>query len=176
MCKYLINLTLVVPRTSYFKSYLILISKTMKKFFFLIGALTFLASCKKYGCTDPIALNYSSRNTEDDGSCVYDDAPQDNVTIEAFTINFGPSNQYPYYVPAASWSSGDYVTVQVLNEVVGGEEYWSDLPYVSNDITIYFDYGNNDQTLYFYGEYVSTGNAVTWSNDLNLGARLVVIK
>lgn len=31
-----------------------------------------LASCKKKGCTDPLANNYSQIATEDDGSCQYD--------------------------------------------------------------------------------------------------------
>lgn len=42
-------------------------------FFLTLGALlTPLASCKKSGCTDPTASNYSSKAKKDDGSCTYD--------------------------------------------------------------------------------------------------------
>lgn len=47
----------------------------MKNFLYFVtlGALlTPLASCKKSGCTDPTANNYSSKAKKDDGSCTYD--------------------------------------------------------------------------------------------------------
>ncbi len=37
----------------------------------VLGALT-LTSCKKEGCTDPKAVNYSSSSKTDDGSCSYE--------------------------------------------------------------------------------------------------------
>ncbi|NCA21727.1 MAG: hypothetical protein EBS86_11405, partial [Crocinitomicaceae bacterium] len=35
-------------------------------------ALTSVTSCKKKGCTDPEAYNYSSEAKKDDGTCNYD--------------------------------------------------------------------------------------------------------
>ncbi len=48
----------------------------MKKIIFiaLAASTLFLNSCKKEGCTDPIATNYSEKAKKDDGSCTY--APQ----------------------------------------------------------------------------------------------------
>ena len=52
----------------------------MKKssFILLVVALSvatvFTTSCKKKGCTDPEALNYSEEAEKDDGSCSYDGA------------------------------------------------------------------------------------------------------
>lgn len=45
---------------------------TMKKLLFVaaIGSLA-LVACKKKGCTDPAAVNYSTEAAKDDGSCVY---------------------------------------------------------------------------------------------------------
>lgn len=45
----------------------------MKKILFLLAIpLTFsVTSCKKAGCTDPIASNYSDAAKKDDGSCAY---------------------------------------------------------------------------------------------------------
>lgn len=47
----------------------------MKNFLYfltLTALLTPLTSCKKSGCTDPTASNYSSKAKKDDGSCTYD--------------------------------------------------------------------------------------------------------
>ena len=52
----------------------------MKKssFILLVVALSvatvFTTSCKKKGCTDPEALNYSEEAEKDDGSCSYEGA------------------------------------------------------------------------------------------------------
>lgn len=45
----------------------------MKNFIFLALAAStlFLSSCKKEGCTDPTATNYSDKAKKDDGSCAY---------------------------------------------------------------------------------------------------------
>jgi hypothetical protein len=48
----------------------------MKTKVFLMGALALsFASCKKEGCMDPTALNYSEEAKKDDGSCEYEQAP-----------------------------------------------------------------------------------------------------
>lgn len=56
----------------------------MKKSFLLIAAISSVAfvSCKKKGCTDPTATNYSAEAEKDDGSCIGDNTP-------AYTV---PSN------------------------------------------------------------------------------------
>jgi hypothetical protein len=38
----------------------------------IIGSMVMLTSCKKEGCMDPNALNYSSSAQKDDGSCYYE--------------------------------------------------------------------------------------------------------
>lgn len=51
-----------------------LIISIMSKIFFLFSVLSILmmaSSCKKPGCMDKDALNYDSKATKDDGSCVY---------------------------------------------------------------------------------------------------------
>lgn len=56
----------------------------MNKLFFLglaVGLVS-LTACKKKGCTDPAALNYSSEAEKDDESCTYAPAvPTENVTL-----------------------------------------------------------------------------------------------
>ena len=50
----------------------------ISSFILLVVALSvatvFTTSCKKKGCTDPEALNYSEEAEKDDGSCSYEGA------------------------------------------------------------------------------------------------------
>jgi hypothetical protein len=48
-----------------------------------VGAMLILASCKKEGCTDDKAENYSKKAKKDDGSCVY----ADGVITQEITEN-----------------------------------------------------------------------------------------
>ncbi|MEJ6637343.1 MAG: DUF4856 domain-containing protein [Crocinitomicaceae bacterium] len=53
----------------------------MKKLLLLLSliVLVSLASCKKKGCTDPLANNYNTEAEKDDESCIYDLAPSYSV-------------------------------------------------------------------------------------------------
>lgn len=50
----------------------------------LAGFMTF-TSCKKDGCTDPLASNYNQDAKKDDGSCIYDGENNQSVEITAET-------------------------------------------------------------------------------------------
>lgn len=56
---------------------------TLKVGMILMGTMLVLSSysCKKEGCTDPSATNYSSKAKKDNGSCTYD-APQEENAIK----------------------------------------------------------------------------------------------
>lgn len=65
----------------------------MKKVVYLsLAFASVLASCKKEGCMDPEATNYSESAKKDDGSCVYDETPPYTVPATyAFTDESGNS-------------------------------------------------------------------------------------
>lgn len=66
----------------------------MRKSFLLIAAVSSVAfvSCKKKGCTDPTATNYSAEAEKDDGSCVSDNTPTYTVpSTYSFTDASGNS-------------------------------------------------------------------------------------
>lgn len=66
-----------------------------------------LASCKKQGCTDPTALNYSEDAKKDDGSCTYAPVEQtENVTIEMDHI----------------WGASDFTLNTALTHPTTGDE------------------------------------------------------
>lgn len=44
----------------------------LKAFFALIAISTVLISCKKEGCTDPLATNYSDEAKKDDNTCQFE--------------------------------------------------------------------------------------------------------
>jgi len=47
-------------------------TSAIKIFTVLVSASLVLVSCKKEGCTDPVAVNYNSSANHDDGSCTFD--------------------------------------------------------------------------------------------------------
>ncbi|WP_027419223.1 hypothetical protein [Crocinitomix catalasitica] len=65
----------------------------------VVGAMLFFTSCKKDGCTDPLASNYKVTATEDDGSCEYGE-----VTATA------PSG----FTPSFAGSFGAFVSIKSL--------------------------------------------------------------
>lgn len=64
-------------------------------------------SCLAYGCTDPEALNYDPNANEDDGSCIYPEACDDNTVL--FTLLSGA---FPEEV---SWSFVDENGVELAS-------------------------------------------------------------
>lgn len=62
------------------------------------GAATTVTSCKKEGCTDPIATNYNQKAKKDDGSCTYSVSDKSVVEIPAGditgTVNWTKNNIY----------------------------------------------------------------------------------
>ncbi len=61
-------------------------AKNIKLSILVAGALSLgLVSCKKEGCTDPNATNYSEEAKKDDGSCEYADSNFEDVTINGQT-------------------------------------------------------------------------------------------
>lgn len=48
----------------------------MRRWSFLLIMLLLITSCKKKGCTDPTAINYSAEAQKDDGSCTFENEPE----------------------------------------------------------------------------------------------------
>lgn len=74
--------------------------------FVMIFSLAILSSCKKEGCTDAEAENYSSEATEDDGTCTY--------ANEKFIGSYDVSE---------SCSSGSYTYSTTITESATGKEF-----------------------------------------------------
>ena len=70
--------------------------------YLLIGLFLFISSCKK-GCTDPLAYNYNSNKTIDNGNCNY----YDLVYVDSIKIKRFPSvNQL-----GNTWDGGDSLDI-----------------------------------------------------------------
>ncbi|WP_430403477.1 DUF4856 domain-containing protein [Fluviicola sp.] len=101
--------------------------KTFLYFLTICTLLTPLTSCKKGGCTDPTASNYSSKAKKDDGSCTYD-FTYTIPTTYSFTNSSGQStvnyagqtdriNQLIEMVQYADLGTTQVISAQVLKDM-----------------------------------------------------------
>jgi hypothetical protein len=65
----------------------------LQAFILLSAVLILTGSCRKSGCTDPLAVNYNEKVTDDDGSCLYYEALIENFSG---TTDHGGSFLYEY--------------------------------------------------------------------------------
>jgi hypothetical protein len=56
----------------------------------LAGLVMFSTSCKREGCTDPLALNFNDKAKKDDGSCVYESI---NLKLNKTTLGGTPGTK-----------------------------------------------------------------------------------
>jgi hypothetical protein len=108
----------------------------MKKLTIILAGLTLALSfnsCKKKGCTNELASNYSSEAEKDDGSCVIEPVVPESATLSLnFTQNFNGSN----------------VTVSEFNTIAytnaNGEELsLTKLQYSISDVRFYLPNGDS---------------------------------
>ncbi len=109
----------------------------MKKKILLVTVLSLglaVTSCKKKGCTDPAATNYSEKAKKDDGSCTYDNT---NANATEFI------------------TSGNTVTVIDHGEGVGNKTFTADKTWILDK----FVFVNDGQTLTIEAGTVIKGKA-----------------
>lgn len=88
-------------------------TKKIKVGALLLGASLMIAfsSCKKEGCTDPAAVNYSEKAKKDDGSCVFEEEPVDTETTRYISSNITAD---------ATWETGKTYILQSRISVISG--------------------------------------------------------
>jgi len=126
----------------------------------MVLTLPFIYSCKKEGCTDSNALNYSESAKKDDGSCITEQDLQNtssqNLYVENFNLTFDNSTSLGVYAPNFNYEDGDMMIIETINEYYE----WSSLPFIFGiDIHVQGSYDesgavwiylkNDDGTEYF---------------------------
>ena len=127
----------------------------------ILGATT-ITSCKKEGCTDPSALNYSEAAKKDNGSCITAQDVQNanpnpqNLYVENFSLTFDNSTSLGAYFPNFNYEDGDMIIIETINEY----DEWTSLPYIfgvdihvegsyESDGTVWIDLKNDEGLPYF---------------------------
>jgi len=127
----------------------------MKKLVLFTLPFILFSSCIQEGCTDPVALNYSSSAISDDGSCILEQDVQ-NLYVENFTLSFDNSISLDLYIPNFIYEVGDMIIIETVNSF----DEWTALPYVfdvdvhiagsyEEDGTIWISLNNDDGTGYY---------------------------
>ena len=111
-------------------------------------AAVFTTSCKKKGCTDPDAINYSEEAEKDDGSCSYEGAMvfyYDEATA-AQLVHDGAITM-TYYVDGKEIGSSD------------ADIYWTGVPYCGENGSVGVDksWGNDNTKTYSFSAQDQTG-------------------
>lgn len=112
----------------------------MKKITLILFAACFVAftGCKKEGCTDESAINYSSEATKDDGSCEYETEIQTDTTTTSTTST---STSDFYLNSDAIDSNGELLAAYKCETKVNGIEEsiplnWGNVPEGTGSIAI----------------------------------------
>ncbi|HLU87760.1 MAG TPA: MbnP family protein [Taishania sp.] len=87
----------------------------MKNIVLIAISLVVLVSCKKEGCMDATATNYSLEATKDDGSCIYAQ-PTGNVSV-SFNLYFQDEN-LPFELNEQYVNNGDTLNFSTLKYYV----------------------------------------------------------
>jgi hypothetical protein len=102
------------------------------------GALLFLTACKKdiHGCTDPLAANYSTLATKDDGSCFFTE-PSAKSTIVSISNWTQGVNSWMTTIPYGEITSDVIQNGAVITYVQTGTNLWTTLPQIIYESTSY---------------------------------------
>jgi hypothetical protein len=146
-----------------------------KSILVLAFTLPFFYSCKKEGCTDSNALNYSSSAKKDDGSCItvqdIKNVTPQNLYVENFNLTFNNSTSLGFYSPNFNYENGDMIIIETINEY----DEWTSLPYIFGvDIHVEGSYSESG-TIWIYLKN-DNGGGFFPSNSINVAFRAGLIK
>lgn len=121
-------------------------------------SVTTVISCKKKGCTDPTASNYSSKAKKDDGSCQYDftysSTPLPN-NVSDMTAAFAP------YTPHVS-TSNDGTTFFVEADAIANHEMMKGITAWIDQFPVYQKMtGSNSWQIPIAPSYSTAGYTIT---------------
>ncbi|MEZ4922856.1 MAG: DUF4856 domain-containing protein [Crocinitomicaceae bacterium] len=154
----------------------------MKRSLILILGLTLIiSSCKKKGCTDPDALNYSSEAKKDDGSCTYYQVPSTYMFTDANgnnTVDYSGQterlNQATELIDYVATGKTTAISAQVMKDMfhnVGGNgngnftftssKTLSDKYFAADTSEILAWFDSTESASQFYATTASNGQAGT---------------
>jgi hypothetical protein len=136
-----------------------------------------IGSCKKGGCTDSSALNYSSVAKKDDGSCILKSDLQSETEAKVFkyTLQYFAGDTYKDYTGITGYDDGDIIVtfIEDPNEqnLTG---FWVQTPYENNDGVKFFAEITDLGTVYL--NTTTSNGSSPWNSNHYFNCKSVLIK
>lgn len=151
----------------------------MKKVIFFALTAALISGCKKYGCTDDTAANYSNVANADDGSCFFYQ-PEVEMQQNSFDVNcadwtdFGDDLYYTNFSILNDVSSDDLVQVY-FQYAVSDESYYA-LPYETEYYNLDVSVSDNSVVGITTQFYTSTYDMCTFESFKPATFKILVVK
>jgi hypothetical protein len=147
--------------------------KTIKLLVLSLIVTSGISSCKKSGCTDQSALNYSSVAKRDDGSCILQS--ELDAKVFRYTLNFFSGDTYKDFTGISGFEAGDIIITFVEDPNEDGlTGFWVQTPYENNsDVKFYTEITDGGSV--FLNTTTSNGGS-PWSSFHYFNCKSVLIK
>ena len=150
----------------------------MKKTILILALGAFsLAGCKKSGCTDASALNYSKDAKKDDGSCFFSSELEPDAYVYNYTLGFDPGETFESYTGIDKFEAGDVVVTFAYYEALGGSNFFTELPFTtSQGVYIFSEFSESSGMVFINTTWADGTPGSPWASATTIGFKSVLIK
>ena len=131
----------------------------------VIGLMTF-TSCEKEGPTGP------------QGEQGEQGVAGPEARVHVFSLKFNAGETFETYDKITNFNKGDVVIVYILWDTYGGDDFYTQLPFMinSNSINVWPEFSESDGLLFINTTLADGTTGSPWSSSATLNFKAVVLK